>query len=100
MFTDCVRCLTSRSPVRCIDRAACWSHDFTGTNRIVGRVTALQIASASAEYDQTLEAFSGYAEASRYNWTQRVRNRVGTLKALHGRDRLRDALVRLGFALR
>ena len=42
MLTSCVRCLTSRSRARCIDSAACCSGDFTGTNRIVGRVTASQ----------------------------------------------------------
>jgi hypothetical protein len=40
--------LTSKSRARCIDSAACCSGDFTGTNRIVGRVTASQTASASA----------------------------------------------------
>ncbi len=48
MLTNCVRCLTRRSRVRCMDSAACCSGDFTGTNRIVGRLTASQTASASA----------------------------------------------------
>ena len=48
MLTDWVRCLTRRLRARCIERAACCSRDLIGTNRIVGRVTASQIASASA----------------------------------------------------
>ena len=31
MLTICVRCLTSRSHVRCIDSAACCSGDFLGS---------------------------------------------------------------------
>ncbi len=46
---DCLcTLLTSKSRVRCIDSGACCSGDFTGTNRIVGRVTASQTASATA----------------------------------------------------
>ena len=37
----------SRSRARCSARAACWSGDLIGTKRMVGRVTASQIASAS-----------------------------------------------------
>jgi hypothetical protein len=48
MLTNCVRCLTSRSRVRCIDSAACCWGDFTGTNRIVDHATASQTASESA----------------------------------------------------
>src|ERR1700738_410654 len=40
MLISCVRCWTSRSRVRCIDSAARGSGDLTGTNRMVGRVTA------------------------------------------------------------
>jgi len=47
MLTSWVRCLTSRSRARCNASAACCSGDFTGTNRIVGRATASQIASVS-----------------------------------------------------
>ncbi len=47
MFTNCVRCLTSRSRVRCSASAACCSVDFTGTKRMLGRVTASQMAAAS-----------------------------------------------------
>src|ERR1039457_6983186 len=44
----CVRCRTRSSRVFNTIAAACWSADLTGTNRIVLRITASQIASASA----------------------------------------------------
>ena len=46
MLTSCVRSLTSSSRVRCSASEACCSRDFIATKRIVGRVTASQIASA------------------------------------------------------
>jgi hypothetical protein len=39
-----VRCLTRRARERCSIAADCCSGDFIGTKRIVGRVTASQIA--------------------------------------------------------
>ena len=42
MLISCVRCLTGKSRVRCIDSAACSSGVFTATNRMVGRITASQ----------------------------------------------------------
>ena len=53
-----------------------------------------------AAYDRALETFSAVAERSSYSWTARVMSRMGKVSALSGRDRLRDALVRLGFPLR
>ncbi len=53
-----------------------------------------------AAYDRALEAFSAAAERSSYSWTARVMSRMGQVSALAGRDRLRDALMRLGFPLR
>src|SRR6187200_1083840 len=47
-FTSAVRWRTSRSRPRCSSSAACCSAVLAGTNRIVGRTTASQIASASA----------------------------------------------------
>src|SRR5437764_6145494 len=47
-FTSVVRCRTSLSLPRCRRTAACCSAVLIGTNRIVGRRTASQIASASA----------------------------------------------------
>ena len=51
-------------------------------------------------YDERLEAFSRRHEMSAYTWTQRVIGRLATAKGLHGRDRLKDVLRRLGFPLR
>ncbi len=56
-------------------------------------------AGSVAAYDRALETFSAAAERSSYNWTDRVMSRMGKVTALAGRDRLRDALVRLGFPL-
>jgi hypothetical protein len=42
-----VRWLTSRSRLRCSDKAACWSTVLIGTNRMSGRPTASQHAAAS-----------------------------------------------------
>ena len=47
MLLSCVRCLTIKSRARCRNSTACCSSDLGATNRIVGRVTASQIASAS-----------------------------------------------------
>jgi hypothetical protein len=47
-FTSIVRCRTRRSRVRCTIRTDCASALLTGTKRMVGRVTASQMASASA----------------------------------------------------
>ena len=47
-FTSMVRCRTSRSRVRCSISIACCSAVLIGTKRMLGRVTASQIASASA----------------------------------------------------
>ncbi len=57
-------------------------------------------AAGRAGYDRAMEAFSGKAERSQYSWSERVRARMGSVSALAGRDRLRDALVGLGFPLR
>lgn len=53
-----------------------------------------------ASYDHALEKFSAAAERSAYRWTDRVVSRMGQVAALSGRDRLREALNRLGFPLR
>lgn len=53
-----------------------------------------------ATYDRVLEKFSAAAERSSYRWTDRVVSRIGKIASLSGRDKLRDALVRLGFPLR
>jgi nitroreductase len=54
-----------------------------------------------AAYDPRLAAFSARNEmAGASTWTQRVIARLGTMRALNGRDRLREKLVALGFPLR
>lgn len=53
-----------------------------------------------ATYDARLDAFSKRNEMSAYTWTQRVINRLGPVKSLSGRDRLKGILVNLGFPLR
>ncbi|WP_232479091.1 NADPH-dependent oxidoreductase [Roseomonas rosulenta] len=53
-----------------------------------------------AAYDPRMADFSARHEMGATTWTQRVIARLGTMKALSGRDRLKDALVALGFPLR
>jgi len=53
-----------------------------------------------AAYDPRMAEFSARHEMGATTWTQRVIARLGTIKALNGRDRLKDALVALGFPLR
>jgi nitroreductase len=51
-------------------------------------------------YDKELKAFAERNEIAPYTWTERVKTRLGRLADLQGRERLREALVRLGFPLR
>lgn len=51
-------------------------------------------------YDATLEAFSQRNGMGAVDWSKRAINRVGTIKALSGRDKLRGILNALGFPLR
>ncbi len=53
-----------------------------------------------AAYDPRMAAFSSRNEMAADNWTQRVIKRLGTMAALHGRDKLKEALIGLGFPLR
>lgn len=55
---------------------------------------------ARAAYDAELAAFSRRNEMTAETWTQRVIARIGTIRALRGRDRLGTALRALGFPLR
>ena len=64
------------------------------------RYDATADAEARAVYDRALERFSEASERSRYSWTERVVARMGRLQALSGRDKLREAMGRLGFRLR
>lgn len=53
-----------------------------------------------AAYDPRMEAFSRRNEMAGDTWTRRVIARLGTMKALHGREKLKEKLVALGFPLR
>jgi len=53
-----------------------------------------------AAYDPRMAEFSRRNEMAADNWTQRVIARLGTLAALRGRDKLKEALIGLGFPLR
>ncbi|MGO8714031.1 MAG: nitroreductase family protein [Rhizomicrobium sp.] len=53
-----------------------------------------------AAYDKELRAFAERNEIAPYTWTERVKTRFGRLADLRGRERMREALTRLGFPLR
>jgi nitroreductase len=54
-----------------------------------------------ANYDARLAAFSARNEmAGASTWTSRVVARMSTIKALNGRERLKEAFIALGFPLR
>ena len=51
-------------------------------------------------YDAELAAFSAHNEMQTTTWTQRVLNRLGPIKSMNGRERMRAALATLGFEIR
>lgn len=51
-------------------------------------------------YDAQLAQYSRQHEMAQYTWTERVINRLGPVKSMSGRDRLRQALEAVGFPLR
>jgi hypothetical protein len=51
-------------------------------------------------YDAEMTKFSARHELQAATWTQRVLNRMGPLKSMNGRQRMRAALARLGFEIR
>jgi nitroreductase len=53
-----------------------------------------------AGYDERLAAFSKRNEMAASNWSSRVIARMSTIKALSGRERLKEAFIALGFPLR
>jgi hypothetical protein len=53
-----------------------------------------------AAYDTLLSEFSRRNEMAADNWTRRVISRIGTLRALRGRDRLVAAIRSLGISLK
>jgi nitroreductase len=65
-----------------------------------GRYDASGEAAARAAYDLEMTGFSQRNEMAADSWTARVIARIGTIKALRGRDRLGAALQALGFPLK
>lgn len=57
-------------------------------------------AAHRAAYDPRLEEFSRRNEMAGATWTQRVIARLGTMRALHGREGLKGAIRALGIPLR
>jgi len=53
-----------------------------------------------AAYDLELDKFSKRHEMQATTWTQRVLNRLGPIKSMNGRERMRAALATLGFEIR
>ncbi len=53
-----------------------------------------------AAYDKELDAFSRRNEMAASTWTQRVLNRMGPLKSMNGREKIRQSLRKLGFEIR
>ena len=53
-----------------------------------------------AGYDDTLRAFQAEQGMKAQGWTDLILNRLGSVRALSGRDRLRDAVIALGFGLK
>jgi hypothetical protein len=51
-------------------------------------------------HDEEMMRFSARHELQAGTWTQRVLNRLGPLKSMNGRERMRAALARLGFEIR
>ena len=51
-------------------------------------------------HDAEMMRFSARQEMQAGTWTQRVLNRLGPIKSMNGRERLRDALNRMGFGIR
>ena len=57
-------------------------------------------ASQRTAYDAELSKFSARHELQAATWTQRVLNRLGPIKSMNGRERMRTALAALGFEIR
>ena len=51
-------------------------------------------------YDAEMSTFSARHDLQAATWTQRVLNRMGPLKSMNGRERMRAALAKLGFEIR
>jgi nitroreductase len=51
-------------------------------------------------HDEEMMRFSARHELQAGTWTQRVLNRLGPMKSMNGRERMRAALAKLGFEIR
>ena len=51
-------------------------------------------------YDDEMATFAARHEMQASTWTQRVLNRLGPIKSMNGRERMRTALAALGFEVR
>ena len=51
-------------------------------------------------YDETLAAFSRSQGMGDVNWSSRLLARMGSIKGLNGRERMRAMMQALGFELR
>jgi nitroreductase len=51
-------------------------------------------------YDAEMAEFSARNEMQATTWTQRMLNRMGPIKSMNGRERIRATLARLGFEIR
>ncbi len=64
------------------------------------RYSAARDDANRAAYDTELTRYSRTHEMTQYSWTERVLNRLGPIKSMSGRDRLKAAIESLGFPLR
>ncbi len=62
--------------------------------------SAASQSAAFTAYDSRVREFQREQGMSEIDWTQQATNRVKTAEALHGRDRMREALASPGFRLR
>jgi nitroreductase len=64
------------------------------------RYDAAQADAERRVYDAEMTKFSARHELQAATWTQRVLNRLGPIKSMNGRERMRAALASLGFEIR
>lgn len=65
-----------------------------------GRYNSADDAKHRAAYDKELTEYSKRFEMAQASWTDRVINRMGSIKAMGGRDTLKASLRKLGFPLK
>ena len=64
------------------------------------RYDAAPEATDRPAYDAEMAKFAARNEIQATTWTERMLNRMGPLKAMNGRERIRATLARLGFEIR